>query len=171
MPSRYVGRISTAVLVAGVCAMTAGALFAQGGTPETQQVVRPTQTVIQIDSASLVIGMGALGTGIGAGIRSAAGVMSKYMTARDGKDADRDKAHSEVLKALTDIVGRYHADRTSAAAGIEDINEDMEELRELVADFVGKPKPRKRQRRAAPQHLPTPPGGNDDTAAHPVSKN
>ena len=127
--------------------------------PAGERVVRPSQTVIQFDTASLITAAGVGCAALGTGIRSAAKVITNYMTARDQKDAQRDAALAEVVKTLAGLVEKYHADRSGATQAVESLGEDLEDLKDAVAELSGKPKAR---RRRSQKHEND--GSTDDTA-------
>lgn len=129
--------------------------------------VKPSQTFIQIDGASLIASFSALGVTIAAGIRSAAGVVTRYMAAQEGKGEARELAQATAVKTLAEVVARYHADRAAVPDALEEFAEDLEEMREAFAEAAGRPKPRKRSRKRPPP-LPTV-SDNTDAPPKPVS--
>lgn len=112
--------------------------------------VKPSQTFVQIDGASLISAFAAAGALIAAGIRSAAGVVTRYMAAQEGKSEARELVHAQTVKTLAEIVAKYYADRNAATEAIEEFGEDLEELKEQIAGDVGRVKPRRRPRRRPP---------------------
>lgn len=132
--------------------------------------VKPSQTFIQIDGASLIASFSALGVAVAAGIRSAAGVVTRYMAAQEGKGEARELAQATAVKTLAEVVARYHADRAAVPEALEEFAEDLEEMREAFAEAAGRPKPHKRPRKRPPPlpHLPTV-SDNTDAPAKPVS--
>ncbi len=124
-----------------------------------------TSTVVQIDAASLVLAAGALGTAIGAGIRSAAKVVTNCMAEQSRRDGERDTNYKESLSRLATLVEKYYTDRGTTADAIGDVAEDMDEIREILAELAGKPKPRRKPR----QPKPRPAQGDTDHNAAPVA--
>lgn len=118
--------------------------------------VKPSQTFIQIDGASLIASFSALGVAVAAGIRSAAGVVTRYMAAQEGKSEARELAQVQTVKTLAEIVAKYYADRNASTEALEEFGEDLEELKDQIAGDAGRVKPRKRTRRRASVPMPNP---------------
>lgn len=120
----------------------AGYVYAQtppAGSPETQTVVRPTATIIQVEALALVAGLGTGLGSIGVGIRSAAKIITDYLTKRDlqeaaAKKADQDHtlAVAAILKGVTD---GYHADRGACTGRLDKIVDRLDGICETLEDI------------------------------------
>jgi hypothetical protein len=119
--------------------------------PSETTVVR-AGTVVQVDSGALVLAFGTAATALATGIRSAAGVLKTYLVGRDEKEANREAKWEKVLAAVTTIVDRYYTDRGASATALDGVGDELEELRDMVAEVIGKPKRTRRRHKAPAEH-------------------
>lgn len=138
--------------LAAVAAVSLSASVSWGQAPaapaESPPATKVSQTVIQIETAALVLAAATLGGTLGKGIHSAAKVITTYLEARDVKESARDQAHAAAMEKVASVVERYHADRQTSTAAIADlaeaVTEEIDEIRDLIADAANQPRrPRK----------------------------